>query len=74
MYVVHRVAELLVLSQHRPLTEHEQKEWRESEQFLINREWNLAKLKNFSEMAHMTDDTEWQHEICEKLERMEEAQ
>lgn len=75
MILVHVVAERfieLVITQHyRPLTETERKELIESYQWLVNRQWRVAKLKNLSLVAYMSGDTEWQHEICAELERLE---
>ncbi|QDX91759.1 hypothetical protein EEL30_04860 [Brevibacillus laterosporus] len=36
------------------------------------RAWGLAKLKNLSLVASLTNDTEWQHELCAKLEKIKD--
>jgi hypothetical protein len=33
--------------------------------------WKAASYANMSLLASMTNDTEWQHEICIDLERLE---
>jgi len=69
--VAERFVELAVTMHYRPLTETERKELIESYQWLVNRQWRVAKLKNLSLVAYMSGDTEWQHEICLELERLE---
>jgi len=70
--VAERFIELVVTQHYRPLTETERKELIESYQWLVNRQWRVAKLKNLSLVAYMSGDTEWQHEICRELERLGE--
>ncbi|WP_429830119.1 DUF7667 family protein [Brevibacillus laterosporus] len=31
----------------------------------------IAKLKNLSLIARMTNDTDWQHELCSRIEKIE---
>lgn len=33
--------------------------------------WKLSKLENLSLMASMTNDTDWLHEICNRIEELE---
>ncbi|WP_438769223.1 DUF7667 family protein [Brevibacillus sp. JB24b] len=35
------------------------------------RAWEIAKLKNLSLVASLTNDKEWQHELCAKLEKIQ---
>ena len=70
--VAERFIELVVTQHYRPLTEMEKRELHESYQWLVNRQWKVARLKNLSYVAHITGDTEWQHEICRELERLGE--
>ncbi|WP_420913743.1 DUF7667 family protein [Brevibacillus laterosporus] len=35
------------------------------------RAWEIAKLKKLSLIASMTNDTEWQHELCARIEKIE---
>ena len=69
--VADRFIELSVVEQYRRLTKNERYEKNECLKYLENRQWKLAKLKNLSLMAHMTDDHDWQHEICAEIERLE---
>jgi len=69
--VVDRFIELSVVEQYRRLTKNERYEKNECLKYLTERQWKLAKLKNLSLMAHMTDDTKWQHEICAEFEELE---
>ncbi|WP_019123732.1 DUF7667 family protein [Brevibacillus massiliensis] len=71
MWVVHqRMAELWVLNKRRPLKDDEMTEFCHCMDAHVNRAWQIAKLKNLSLLAHMTNDTEWQHELCAKLEKL----
>src|SRR5690606_32181201 len=65
--VAERFIELLVIESYRPLNDSEIKELQESFEYLKQRQWQL---KNMSLMAHMTNDTEWQHEICAEIEKL----
>ncbi|WP_028988053.1 DUF7667 family protein [Thermicanus aegyptius] len=69
--VVERFIELAVIQHYRPLTAAEMKEFRESYLYLVNRQWKMAQLKNFSLMAYQAGDVEWHHEICAELDRIE---
>ncbi|AIG27389.1 hypothetical protein BRLA_c030770 [Brevibacillus laterosporus LMG 15441] len=33
--------------------------------------WEIAKLKNLSLIASMTNDIDWQHELCSRIEKIE---
>ncbi len=68
--VAERFIELSVLKQHRKLTLSETQEFNESFKHLEKREWQKAKLKELSYFAHITDDIDWQHELCSELEKL----
>ncbi len=68
--VAERFIELSVLKQHRKLTLSETQEFNESFKHLEKREWQKAKLKELSYFAHVTNDTDWQHQICAELEKL----
>ena len=69
--VADRFSELMMIGRYRPLSQKELQEVNESIQYLDNRMWKLARLYNFSLMAYMTNDHDWQHEICAEIERLE---
>ena len=69
--VADRFIELSIAEKYRRLTKTERYEKNECLKYLENQQWKLAKLKNLSLMAHMTDDIEWQHKICAEIERLE---
>lgn len=68
--VAERFIELLVIESYRPLNDSEIKELQESFENLKQRQWKLWKLKNMSLVAHMTNDVQWQHEICAEIEKL----
>ena len=65
-----RLAELWVLKNSRPLTDTETMDMEHC--LALNASYcrQLAHLKNLSLLASMTNDTEWQHEICRQIEKM----
>ena len=69
--VAEHFIELSVTEQHRKLTPKEQYEKRECLKYLEKQLWKLAKLKNLSLMASMTNNADWQHEICAEIEKIE---
>ncbi|MEJ8548133.1 DUF7667 family protein [Brevibacillus borstelensis] len=72
MWIVHkRMAELYNINRKRQLTAKEMDEMALCLQANFNRVWEIATLKNLSMLAHMTNDVEWQHEICSKLEKIQ---
>jgi len=71
MWIVHkRLAELYSVNRNRQLTDKEMDEMAICLQANFNRAWEVAKLKNMSYLAHMTNDVEWQHELCTKLDSL----
>lgn len=60
-----------ILLNQRPLTISEVKELRDAYQYLINREWKLGLLEMQSLMASLTNDSDWQHEICRNIDALD---
>jgi hypothetical protein len=74
MHSVHqRLGELFYLGKHRDLTEDEQREFEQCLEWNMQRCLSLAKLYNLSLAAHVGDDTNWQHEICAKIDKLTES-
>ena len=69
--VAERFIELAAAMQYRSLTLQELREWRESYKYLTMRQWQISKLKEMSYLAYVPGDTEWHHEICAQLEKLE---
>jgi len=65
-----RLAELWVIRSRRPLTEAEETDFEHC--LALNASYcrQLAHLKNLSLLAAMTNDIEWQHEICSRIEKL----
>lgn len=73
MGVIHeRIAELWTLKQQRPLSDKEYAEFTQCLDANARHYWKLAQLKNLSLLASMTEDTEWQHEICAKIDQLQD--
>jgi hypothetical protein len=71
MWVVHqRMAEIWEITKHRDLTEEEMTELKICLDANLNKCRQVAALKNLSLVASMTDDKEWLHEICAKLDEL----
>ncbi|WP_127588524.1 DUF7667 family protein [Paenibacillus koleovorans] len=66
-----RLAELWVIEQNRPLTAGEALERQHCLAANAAYVWKAASCANLSLLASMTNDTEWQHEICMEMERLE---
>lgn len=72
MWTVHqRMAELHNINRKRELTEKEMDEMAQCIQANFSRTWEIAKLKNLSLFASMTGDTDWQHELCAKIDKIQ---
>lgn len=69
--VAERFIELCIIERRRALTKEEVHELNEALDYLENLEWEKSKLKNLSYMASLTNDIDWQHEICAKLDRLQ---
>ena len=66
--VYQRLAELRMKQKARGLTTDEQLEFDQCLDWNVRFCWSVALLLNQSLMASMTDDYEWQHEICGRLD------
>ena len=69
--VTKRIAELWWIQKSRPLTDDENKEFIHCMDATVMRAWRLARLENLSYMASLTKDTEWQHEICAEIDKLD---
>jgi hypothetical protein len=65
------MAELWVIGRKRELTEDEQAELSACLHYNAIFAWKLSGLYNLSLAASMTNDAEWQHEICKRIEKLE---
>jgi hypothetical protein len=65
-----RLAELWVIRSRRPLTEAEEMDFAHCLELNASYIRQLAHLKNLSYLAAMTDDSEWQQEICRRIEKL----
>ena len=71
MWVVHqRLAQLWQIKKYRLLTQEEKKEFYHCLDANMNKCRRVAALKNLSLLASMTDDTDWNHEICSQLDKL----
>ena len=71
MWPVHmRMAELWESNKERELTEEELTDFRHCLEANANLAYKLAKLKNLSLMASLVNDTEWNHEICAEIQKI----
>lgn len=68
--VADRFIELSVIERNRRLTRAERHEKKECLDFLEKRQWELAKLYNFSLLAYETNDLEWQHEVAQDIQQV----
>ncbi|QOS99840.1 hypothetical protein JNUCC42_03460 [Brevibacterium sp. JNUCC-42] len=72
MWIVHqRMAELWFTNKTRELTDSEMTEMSQCLSANATRAWEIAKLKNLSLIASMTNDTDGQHELCSRIEKIE---
>lgn len=63
-----RLAELHTIIEKRPLTKKEQSEFHDCMQINADVMLELGKIKIASQQAFATDDVEWQHDICARIE------
>ena len=68
--VVERFIELSVLERRRRLTKEERREKEESLKYLDKWLWEWINLKTMSVLAWETNDKEWLHEICERIDEL----
>lgn len=66
-----RMAELWTIQKKRTLTDRENTEMCHCLEANMRRAWKLAHLYNLSLIASMTNDTTMQHEICAKIDEIE---
>ncbi|MDF9411007.1 hypothetical protein E1B06_04635 [Brevibacillus laterosporus] len=72
MWTVHqRMVELWFINKTRELTDSEMTEMSHCLSANAQRAWEIAKLKNLSLIASMTNDIDWQHELCSRIEKIE---
>jgi hypothetical protein len=69
MPIYERMAELRIIQKRRKLTDSERLEMEHCLDVNADHCLRLAQLYNLSLMASMTDDKEWQHELCQEIER-----
>lgn len=67
-----RMAELWSKHKNDGLTKKDYEELSECLDWNLERCENVIELENQSLFAHMTDDVEWQHAICAKIEKLKE--
>ena len=65
-----RMAELWLVNKKRSLTESELIELEHCMSLNAKHCWKLARLQNESLIASMTNDTEWQHATCARIEEL----
>jgi hypothetical protein len=68
--IIQRIAQLRVTQKVRGLDKVQQKEMDLCLDWLVNHCWQQALLKNYSLLASMTNDTDWQHEICLEIDEL----
>lgn len=66
--VINRIAELRVTQKAHGLSKQEQIELDLCLDWVVNYCWKQAYLRNQSLLASMTNDVDWQHEICLDLD------
>lgn len=72
MHVVEkRMLELVGVYLQRGLTTAERDDLRFCHRFLMEREWKLGLLETQSYLASLTNDSEWQHDICRQIDALD---
>lgn len=66
-----RLAELWTLNKRRKLTSEEMSEVSNCLDANAKHVWQMAYLENLSLMASMTNDVDWQHEICREIDQLD---
>lgn len=69
MPIYERMAELRIIQKRRKLTDSERLEMEHCLDVNADHCMRLAQLYNLSLMASMIEDEEWQHELCQEIER-----
>lgn len=67
--IIQRIAELRISQKNYDLDQIKQKEMDLCLDWLVNKCWTDALLKNYSLLASMTNDMDWQHEICLEIDQ-----
>jgi len=65
-----RMAELWTIGRKRELTQEERTELDQCLAVNAKLCWEMAALENWSLMASLTGDTEWQYDICRQIESL----
>nr|WP_018673971.1 hypothetical protein [Brevibacillus laterosporus] len=65
------MAELWFINKTRELTDSEMTEMSRCLSANAKKAWEIAKLKNLFLITSMTNDTEWQHELCARIGKIE---
>lgn len=65
-----RMAEIWMINKKRPLEEKEMLEMNQCLEANTKLCWEMACLENLSLMASMTNDIDWQHEICREIDEI----
>lgn len=71
MPIHQRLAELWTINKRRQLTPKEMDEVQHCLSMNMKYCWELAYQENLSLLASMTNDVDWQHEICLEIDRIE---
>ena len=66
-----RLLELVGILLQRQLTIVERDDLRFCHRFLVEREWKMGLLETQSYLASLSNDTEWQHEICRQIDALD---
>lgn len=66
-----RLAELWTINKRRQLTPEEMEEVQHCLSENVKYVWRLAYLENQSLLASMTNDVDWQHEICVEIDQVQ---
>ena len=69
--IYQRLAELWMLQKKRDLTDAEQDEFIICMEANVKRAWKIIRLENLSLAASLVNDTEWQHQICAELDKLQ---
>jgi hypothetical protein len=68
-----RLAELWIKNKRGRLTPDEMGEVQHCLAANVEYVWKMAYLENASLLASMTNDTDWQHEVCREIDQMQEG-
>lgn len=71
--VYQRIAELWHKQKRMALTDDEVRELNQCLEWNIHRCWKVANLEDLSYLASATGDVAWQHQICSKIDKIQEG-